>query len=400
MYNSHQRMVDLIFNTKYSVVDFGTSKVSIAIGVDGGEYADILGIGICEYAGFRDNEWLSPNDLKESIFLAKKDAEKKSGKKIVHVYVIVPGEFTRTFFSHLTTKPINLDGRITASDIDIMIEEGTHDLPWPDDYELIHTNPVLYLLDGQSWRKNPVGQYARDLESFVSYTAADKVFMENMSYLLDDLGMGVKGFMAASKVIGELIYKSCEKKTVIIVDSGYYSTDILIYENGGLILHDNIPIGGYHIASDVMIKMNTDRDTAELVKRNCSIGMDNIGISKILLDDNNNRISVPIDETQQVVENRIDEIVKSMIDLTGKTGMEVDNKVAVYLTGGGIATIKGVREFITRRIGVNAKIFRPPRPVVATSMQTSVCAGIEYTVNKKGVLKNKTNNTKIKNYFE
>ncbi|MCK5130408.1 MAG: hypothetical protein KAQ68_11180 [Clostridiales bacterium] len=390
----------MLFNTKYSVVDFGTSKVSIAIGVDGDEYADILGIGICEYAGFRDNEWLVPNDLQESILLAKRDVEKRTGKKVVHVYVIIPGEFTRTFFSHLTTKPINLDGRITSDDIDKMIKEGRQDLPWPDDYDMIHTDPVLYLLDGQSWKKRPEEQYAKDLECFVSYTAADRVFMENMSYILDDLGMGIKGFIAAPKVVGDLVYQSCEKKTVVIIDSGYYSTDISIYENGGLILHDNIPIGGYHIASDIMIKMNADRDTAELVKRNCSIGMDNIGINKILLDENENRISVPLDDTQMVVENRVDEVINSVMEQTNKTGMVLDNRTAVFITGGGISTIKGIREFITRRLGVTVKIFKPLRPVIATSMQTSVCAGLEYVIRNKGILNGNKSKKKGMNYYK
>lgn len=382
-------MVDLIIKKKYSVIDFGTSKVSIAIGQSGDLYANILGMGFCEYAGFRDNEWLAPQDLEESIVLAKREAEKNSGKRILNIYVVVPGEFTRTFFSHLSEKPINLDGRIVYSDIEKMIEDGKHDLPWPDDYELIHTDPVLYLLDGQSWRKNPAGQYARDLEGFVSYTAADKIFMQNITYLLDEIGIGVKGFMAAPKITGDLVYSTVEKKTVVVVDVGYYSTDVMIYENGGLIIHDNIPLGGYHIASDIMVKLNKDRDTAELIKRNCSIGMDNIGVNKILLDEENNRVAVPIAETQEVVERRVDEIVEIMVQMVNKTGMVLDNRVAIYLTGGGIATIKGIREYITRRLGLTVKVFKPARPILATSMQTSICAALEYTIKTKGNVNDK-----------
>ena len=230
----------MFFKKKYSVIEFGTSKISLAVGQPGDNYGDVLGIGVCEYAGFRDNEWVAPQDLSESIYLAKKDAEAQSGKKILNVYVLIPGEFTRSFFSHLSIKPINLDGRIDDEDIEKMINDGRRDLPWPDDYEMIHTDPVLYLLDGMSWRKYPAGAYAKDLECFVSYTAADRVFMDNMELMLDHEGMGVAGFIAAPKATGELIFRESEKKTVIVVDSGYFSTDILIYENGGIIIHDNI----------------------------------------------------------------------------------------------------------------------------------------------------------------
>ena len=147
----------MFFKKKYSVIEFGTSKIAIAVGQSNANRSEILGIGMCEYAGFRDNEWVAPQDLSESIFLAKKDAELQTGKKVSNVFVIIPGEFTRTFFSHLSAIPINMDSRIVDSDIDIMIEDGKKDLPWSDGYEIIHTDPVLYLLDGMSWRKNPTG---------------------------------------------------------------------------------------------------------------------------------------------------------------------------------------------------------------------------------------------------
>jgi len=376
----------LFFKKKYSVIEFGTSKIAIATGQVGSNDSDILGIGMCEYAGFRDNEWLAPNALAESVYLAKKDLEMQIRKKIYNAFVMIPGEFTRSFFSHLSTKPINMDGRIVASDITRTIEEGKHDLPWPDDYEIIHINPVLYLLDGMSWRKYPEGAYAKDLECFVSYTAADKIFMQNMKYMLDEVGLGVDGFLAAPKAVGDLIFKQSEKKTVIILDSGYYSTDILIYENGGIIIHESIPIGGYHIASDIMVKLGLDRDRAEFVKKNCSIGMDNIGVNKVIVDEDGTRISFPIGETQELIEARLDEISEIMLSLIDKTGMTVDNRTAVYVTGGGIAAIKGIREYVTRMTKINTKIFTPPRPIVSTPMQTGVCAGLEYVISTKGLV--------------
>ncbi len=382
----------MFLKKKYSVIEFGTSKVSIAVGKSAGKNADIMGIGICEYAGFRDNEWVAPQDLEESIYLAKKDAEFKSGKKIYNIYVMIPGEFTRSFFSHLYTKPINMDGCIVQSDIDKMIDEGTHDLPWPDDYEIIHTAPVLYLLDGMSWRRSPEGSYAKDLECFVSYTAADRVFMENMTAVLDNVGIGVSGFVAAPKATGELIFRESEKKTVIIIDSGYFSTDILIYENGGIIIHENVSLGGYHIASDIMVKLGLDRDRAEFVKKSCSIGMDNIGVNKVIVDEDGTRISFPTGDTQEIIEARVDEIVSILVELIGKTGMSLNNRTALFVTGGGIGNIKGIREYIARTTNITTKVFSPSRPIVSTPMQTGVCAGLEYVISTKGLVNSKSYN--------
>ena len=384
----------MLLNKIYNVIDFGTSKISIASGKLNGNEVNFYGLGVCEYAGFRDGEWLAPQDLEESIMLAKLDAESQTGRKIHSAYVAIPGEFSRTFFTHVESKPINLDGRIVESDIENLMKQGEASLPWPDDYEVMHRTPVLYRLDGQSWRRDPTGQFARDLEAYISYTAVDTVFMKDMELLLDDMGIGAVGFISTPKTTTETIASESDRQTIIVIDSGYYTTDIMVYENGGLIVHDNIPLGGYHITADLMVKFNQYREIAEKIKRNCSIGMDSVGLDKIMVNEDKEKITFSVNDAQVIIEGRIMEILTSTLQAIQKTGMDVDNRVGVYLTGGGIAMIKGVREFMSRNLGVTVRTYRPKRPIQANSTMTSVCSGLEYIARHRGRVQQNTNTNK------
>ena len=124
--------------------------------------------------------------------------------------------------------------------------------------------------------------------------------------------------------------------------------------------------------------------------------MDNIGVNKVIVDDEGNRISFPTGATQEIIEARVDELTGIMMEMVDKTGMSVDNRSVVYITGGGIASIKGIREYIARMIKINTKIFTPPRPIVSSPMQASVCAGLEYVITTKGLV-NKNNFEKFEN---
>jgi len=373
----------LIFGKTHHIIDFGTSKISVAAARKNGKDVEFLGMGFCEYAGFRDGEWVAPQDLEESIYLAVKDCEQNSGKKIRKIGVVIPGEFTRSFFSNVAVRIINMDGHITENDVRNLLKEGEASLPWPDDYQLIDTKPVMYFLDGQSRRQSPVGQYARDLEAFLSYTASDIIFMHDIENLLDGIGIGTEKFVPSVISTPWLIGKNSEKTTLAIIDSGYYSTDFIIYENGGVILHDNVPIGGYHLASDIMVKLGCDPDSAEKIKRSSIIGIDPIAADKIIVKGDEQKLSFDVEEVQYIIENRIYEISQIMLQNIEKTGMTVDSRLGIFITGGGISQIRGCREYMMRILGGNVKTFKPGRPVLATAMQTSICAGLEFMINIK-----------------
>ena len=68
--------------------------------------------------------WLAPEDLEESIYLSKTDAESQSRKKIKRVNVVIPGEWCLTVFVKTEVKTDDLTGKISQIDIDKLIDSS------------------------------------------------------------------------------------------------------------------------------------------------------------------------------------------------------------------------------------------------------------------------------------
>ena len=377
----------MIFDRTTAIIDFGTSKISTLIAKKSDHEVEYYGLGVCEYAGFRNGKWLVPEDLEESIYLSKKDAESQNRKKIKHLSVIIPGEWCLTCFVKVEVVTDDLSGRISQIDIENLVEAGMAQVNWPEDYVVINAQPVVYLLDGLSRRNSPIGHHARVIEAYISYTAVDLIFMQDITEILDRLGIGVKEFIPSTISIAQYVNNHSSKKTNIIIDSGYYSTDIVICEEEKVIAHHNMGVGGFHITADLMLYLEKDIYTAELIKRNCAVGMDSLGLNKIMLDGNSGKIQFPVDKAQSVITNRLQEIISTTKGDAQRTGVEINNRCGMYLTGGGIARMQGARGMCSKMLGENINILKPSRPIQANVQYTSLCAGMDYILdeNNKGV---------------
>lgn len=330
------------------------------------------------------------------IFI-KKRCRKSEQKKIRQVNVIIPGEWCITVFVKVEVKTEDLSGMITQTDIDNLINTGVNQVNWPEDYAVINAQPVVYLLDGLTRRISPIGHHANVVEAYISITAVDLIFMQDITEILDRLGIGVKDFIPSTISIADYISKHSSKKTNIVIDSGYYSTDIVICEEEKVISHRNLAVGGFHITADLMTFLEKDIYTSELIKRNCAVGMDSLGLNKIMLDGNNGKIQFPIDRAQSIITNRLSEIMSAVKGDAHRMGVEINNRCGIYLTGGGIARMQGARGMCSKMIDENISILDSSRPIQANVQYTSLCAGMDYILDErnKGVsLRNNKRNDK------
>ena len=131
-----------------------------------------------------------------------------------------------------------------------------------------------------------------------------------------------------------------------------------------------------------MVYLEKDIYTAELIKRNVAVGMDSLGLNKIMLDGDNGRVQFPVDKAQTVVMNRLNEIISTVIGDANRVGVEINNRCGVYITGGGISRMQGARGMCSKMLGENINILKPARPIQANVQFTSLCASMDYILNE------------------
>jgi len=346
-------------------IELGTSKVVVLIGTKT-RYGDIelLGSGVCPYAGYRNQQWIAPEELETALATAIRDAEQQAHRKVKELYVGIPGDFIQSVCRRGVIPIQAKDHRVTHGDIDLVMEDA-EDFPKLPEYIIVHRYPFLFRLDEQESLEFPIGMRGSQLEAEVCFTLAKHHFMEDMKRIMNRLGIRIKEFLPAP--LGEglhLIPYEQRDKGAVLIDMGYLTTDVSMFEGDALVYHDTIPLGGAHLTSDLAIALHLPMEQAEQLKRqyvfglDTSVSTDDSGFD-MLIKDGDQTVRISMQDVQNVIEARMEEIalmVKQSIQHSKRYDHLQKN---VILTGGGVALMRGSREFLSRILEMPVTIATP-----------------------------------------
>ncbi len=359
-----------------AAIDFGTSKIAVVVGrLDERGALVVTGAGQEPYAGFRDDEWLDVDGLDNAILNAKRTAERLSGRRIRDVYVAVPGDFVRVVFNEAEVALRRRDGLVTREDVENLLESAAN-FAHPAGYLPLHRTPVAYLIDGQAKTHPPVGERARSgtATAYVSHVLALETFIEDVSRILSNLGIGVLGFIAGPVGVGYLIRTQEEtRRTAIVLDVGHYSMDIMVAEGDGLVFHDNMPMGGGTITKDIAVVRHATLEDAERWKRQITLGLKRGEV----LDERRGTALDDLAEAQEIAEARVWEMTRKVVATLKTLGVTYDSSTGIYLTGGGFSLLKGAKDILGSALGKLVKVYSHPSPFLNSPTYTA-SAGVLY----------------------
>lgn len=345
--------------TQIAAIDFGTSKIVTVVAQSGGiSRCDIIGSGTVPYAGFSDGDWNEPEALIEAVRDSVAAAELEANSKIHEVYVGVPGDFV-----HVATgeAEIELTGPITEDEINRVqdlvadklrvVEKGGY---------VLHRSPAWFSIDDGKKTMEPMGGTGARLRARVSFMIADPVFVDDAAELMGALGITINGFL--SPMLGEcLLLLSLEDRdrVAMLVDVGYLSTEIAVIEGDAIVYHAMLKAGGGYMAASLSEGLKILMREAEQVKRAYLFNPDEFDQDNFYeaYDDDGGRISFARKNVQHYIEVSMDELCE-LVDKTLKNDAAqfFGPRSQIYLTGGGIALMRGGREYLAARVGRPVKV--------------------------------------------
>lgn len=344
-----------------SAIEFGTSKIVTLTGEGNGHNpADLLGSGIVQYDGYLDGAWNQPdNEVNECIRRSVELAESASQRKIDQLYVGVPGDYIKVEVNEVALPLADNGRRVTVDDVDkIMLEAMSYQ---PPSGQVIHRNPAWFAVDDKRTME-PVGLKGQTLRCLATFIVADAAFVRDVSSRMAALDLTIKDF--ASPSLGEalmLVPPEERDKQAVLIDVGYLSSEVMVVEGDALIFHGTIPMGGGHIAADLAYGLECSMITAEQVKRKFALGTP--PPARIDANDKDGQpLSFDGAFARAIIEPRIDEIAQFAQDKLAASGLSLSTRNNYYLTGGGIATMRGGREYLAAQL---ERAVKAPLPLAA-----------------------------------
>ena len=347
-----------------AVLDIGSSKLTVLIGQRGANNTiQVKGIGECKYDGYSDGEWLSKENLPAAVNTAIASAEQAAGVKIRSLYIGVPGEFC---FVECKEAGIgfNKRHRITDADLDKLYSACSFS-EYANEYDIINVQPISFMIDNSRRVMVPVGQYAVQLSGYLSHVFAEKKFIGTFDRIVSDIGVEQVDYVSSN--LAEYLLLFPEKKRdegVILADVGYISSTLCIGKGDGLLDMKSFSMGGGHIEADLSMALEIPYKQAEMLKRKVIVSLD-AGDDEIYEITVGDKIrSFPAKTVNEIVCYRLGVIAKMLAKGISSSNTKMPDYAPLYLTGGGIAFLHGVKDELSATLRRPVEIVVPPMPQV------------------------------------
>lgn len=345
-----------------AVLDFGSSTITAIVGDRGvnGTFR-IKGKGYADYAGFQQGEFLEPDDVKLAVAFAISNAEAEYEGKITEVYVGVPGEFSNIVCKDARTN-FGRRKKIGENEIRLFYNQANAYKNHPT-HSVINQCPIFYSLDDGKRIIDPIGMPSTSIRGFVSFVLAENNFIDFVDGILNDLQIKRKGYI--SSCLAEMLYlfdPTVRDRYALLVDCGYITTNVMLGRGDGLLFMNSFSMGGGHISGDLAECLNIPFSEAESLKRKIILSWNATEEDTYEIQGKDFISPFSAVATNQIAEDRIDLICSYIQKCLERCEFEFPDYIPVFLTGGGLCYMKGIKEIMSRKLGRHVEVAKPRLP--------------------------------------
>ncbi|MBQ8749612.1 MAG: hypothetical protein IJZ29_04005 [Clostridia bacterium] len=368
-----------------AVVDFGTQKITVAVGYLNRNGLIIVGSGEAEYGGYLDGEFLQVDKLGESIQNAIAIAENNTGIEINSITVGVPSAFATVICKDVVQ---NYNKKIRVSDkvIQSLYDMG-NDFAKYSNYTLISTDALEFSLDDGIPRLECLGQATSKLKAKVSYILAEKKFVNLITQITKILGLNIDRFVCTALAEYKYLVENSLDSSAII-DCGHLSTSLAICRGNGLEALAEFSLGGGFITSDLMRWLKLDYPASDMLKRKVVLSIIPSEQDVYEVKSGSDVITLSAYNANGIVGHRVEKIANTTIKCVEKYKNLINDNTKFYLCGGGLSYIKGAKEILGRMLGYNLDIICPNIPQLARPHYSAVLS-LLYVACKNNYVKRK-----------
>lgn len=364
-----------------SILDVGSSKVVCMI-VEAEESGAMIvrGVGSKEYSGFRLGTLPVKRELYEAVRSAVLEAEKAANASVHEITVGVPSPFMHVESSMGSAKIMSRNGRILSSDVDNLIESSLTGEA-PEGYTLIHSTPVSYVADRTPVSGSPVGLPCGVLSADISHCYVDERYRRMMTSILDHMGITADSFVSSALASACFaVPENIRANSVFLVDCGGSTTDIALLSGNAIVSAASLPVGGRNFTGDLCFGLRLPESIAEDLKRRYVFSLDYGDSCERVRIPGEGVFDVEYSTIQLIIESRAEELCDMIADKLDS----VKEDVPVWLTGSGLAAMRGAPEFVGSRLGRNVSVWMPKVSRVSSMSYASAFGLADFALFRMG----------------
>jgi len=250
-----------------TALDLGTSQIRLLVAeLARDARLNLKAIFKSPSAGLRKGEIVDINDTVSALKQAFSNLRHFPRSVLNNIFLNVGGTNVKMSHSRGIVAVSRADYEIREDDINRAIE-ASRAINLSPNREILHTITKEFIIDGVSGVKEPLSMTGNRLE-------VNSLIIDVFSPVIKNLNKAVE---LAGGSIGGLIYnpiassrssltKSQKELGVIIINIGFSTASLAVWEEDNLLDLKTFPIGSSHITNDLAIGLKSSIEVAEIIK--------------------------------------------------------------------------------------------------------------------------------------
>jgi cell division protein FtsA len=149
----------------------------------------------------------------------------------------------------------------------IEVVRASQEIKLPSNRMVIHAVTREYIVDEVSGIKNPVGMIGKRLEANVMLIDVFSPAIKSLEKVIKDNGGETKGMVFGPLASSRSVLNKNQKELgVALIDIGFSTTSLTVFEDGSLLHTAVFPFGSSHITNDLAVGLKISPEAAEAIK--------------------------------------------------------------------------------------------------------------------------------------
>lgn len=346
-----------------TALDIGSAQIKTLIAkVKKDGHLALVGVFKMRSEGVRKGEIINTEDATRSINLALAKLKHFNKAALKNIFVNVGGSNMKIHNSRGIIAVSRADSEISQDDIS-RVMKASQTINLSSNRMILHTLAREFIIDNINDIREPLGMVGTRLEVNTLIVDAFTPVVKNLIKCIETVGGNLGGLIYGPLVSARSVLTKNQKDLgVVLIDIGFGTTGMVVYEEGKLLNASVLPVGAGNITNDLAIGLKCSIETADTIKLSfgsaLASGVSNkerIDISKI---DENIKASPSRKFISEIIEIRLVEIfefINNDLKLIGKMG----KLPAGVVLCGSCAKMPGIIELVKRELKLPAQIGIP-----------------------------------------
>ena len=364
-------------NNYFTVLDFGSSKVTAMTAVKVGQDFVVKAIGQVDYNGFDENGWYEPEKLLDAVKTAIGQVQEKLDTKIKNILVGVPGNFCVVATSEATNQ-FGSKKKIDSIDLNDIVEKAN--IFTNANGTIVGKTAIYYVLDGAIKTYDPVGSIAQRLTGLVSYSFMDKQFEKSVTNALHSCGIRKITFTPVCEHQARFVSQNRNANGyAIVIDIGHITSNVMLLGGNSLLFAKTFALGSGYIASDLYSLLDINYETAMslLAKVNLKLEFQQSDCYTV------GTVMCEAYKTNEIVKARIEQFADYVKKCFAYCDKEIPSDTPIILTGGGLTYLQGGAEWLSYYLGKRVYVYTNANPQINRNEYTSCYGLLQHAITLK-----------------